>query len=119
MCRCLHQVVNWRFPNCGLNAVEMIVFLRLATRHLLAAHLQSMSFSCEWVNVSIIMLCYVDFRFVNPALVSPYEYGLAEMAPTPKMRRGLMIASKILQVCHLYLQLSYSSRQFDLNYLST
>lgn len=35
---------------------------------------------------------------MNPALVSPYEYGLAESPPTPKMRRGLMIASKILQV---------------------
>ncbi|KRZ17579.1 Neurofibromin, partial [Trichinella zimbabwensis] len=63
MLNVLFYVVNARFPNTGLLAVGMIVFL----------------------------------RFFNPAIVSPFEYGLTENYPNANVKRGLMLVSKILQ----------------------
>jgi neurofibromin 1 len=39
----------------------------------------------------------IFLRFINPMLVSPHEYGLVDMEPTPKMKRGLTLMCKILQ----------------------
>ena len=39
----------------------------------------------------------IFLRFINPAIVSPYELGVIERQPSPKARRGLMLMSKILQ----------------------
>jgi len=39
----------------------------------------------------------VFLRFINPALVSPHEYGIMDTEPTPKMKRGLTLMCKILQ----------------------
>ena len=39
----------------------------------------------------------IFLRFINPVLVSPHEYGLVDMEPTPKMKRGLTLMCKILQ----------------------
>ncbi|XP_077578071.1 neurofibromin [Stigmatopora nigra] len=36
-------------------------------------------------------------RFVNPAIVSPYEAGILEKKPHPRIERGLKLMSKILQ----------------------
>ncbi|XP_051540739.1 neurofibromin isoform X1 [Myxocyprinus asiaticus] len=36
-------------------------------------------------------------RFVNPAIVSPYEAGILDKKPPPKIERGLKLMSKILQ----------------------
>jgi len=36
-------------------------------------------------------------RFINPAIVSPYEMGIVEKQPPPPIKRGLMLMSKILQ----------------------
>ncbi|XP_072312524.1 neurofibromin isoform X2 [Eucyclogobius newberryi] len=36
-------------------------------------------------------------RFVNPAIVSPYEAGILEKKPQPRIERGLKLMSKILQ----------------------
>jgi len=36
-------------------------------------------------------------RFINPAIVSPYEMGIVEKQPPPNIKRGLMLMSKILQ----------------------
>ncbi|XP_061682384.1 neurofibromin isoform X4 [Syngnathoides biaculeatus] len=36
-------------------------------------------------------------RFVNPAIVSPYEAGILEKKPIPRIERGLKLMSKILQ----------------------
>ncbi|XP_049581579.1 neurofibromin isoform X9 [Syngnathus scovelli] len=36
-------------------------------------------------------------RFVNPAIVSPYEAGILEKKPLPRIERGLKLMSKILQ----------------------
>lgn len=39
----------------------------------------------------------VFLRFINPAIVSPFEAGIIEKQPQPKIKRGLMLVSKILQ----------------------
>ena len=39
----------------------------------------------------------IFLRFINPAIVSPYELGVIEKQPSQKSRRGLMLMSKILQ----------------------
>ncbi|XP_066520805.1 neurofibromin isoform X2 [Hoplias malabaricus] len=36
-------------------------------------------------------------RFINPAIVSPYEAGILEKKPPPRIERGLKLMSKILQ----------------------
>ena len=36
-------------------------------------------------------------RFINPAIVSPCEMGIVERQPPSKIKRGLMLMSKILQ----------------------
>ncbi|CAM4729486.1 unnamed protein product [Leuciscus chuanchicus] len=36
-------------------------------------------------------------RFVNPAIVSPYEAGILDKKPPPRIERGLKLMSKILQ----------------------
>nr|XP_055063904.1 neurofibromin isoform X1 [Misgurnus anguillicaudatus] len=36
-------------------------------------------------------------RFVNPAIVSPYEAGILDKKPSPRIERGLKLVSKILQ----------------------
>ena len=43
----------------------------------------------------------VFLRFINPAIVSPFEHGLLDAPPTPKLKRGLTLVSKILQVTSL------------------
>ena len=39
----------------------------------------------------------IFLRFINPVLVSPHEYGIVDIEPTPKMKRGLTLMCKILQ----------------------
>ncbi|XP_076453075.1 neurofibromin-like isoform X4 [Babylonia areolata] len=39
----------------------------------------------------------IFLRFYNPALVSPYESGIVEKEPTPRMKRGLTLMCKIMQ----------------------
>lgn len=39
----------------------------------------------------------IFLRFINPAIVSPFEMGIVEKQPPPKVKRGLMLVSKILQ----------------------
>lgn len=39
----------------------------------------------------------IFLRFINPAIVSPYESGIVDKPPPPKIMRGLMLVSKILQ----------------------
>ena len=36
-------------------------------------------------------------RFINPAIVSPFEMGIVEKQPPQNIKRGLMLMSKILQ----------------------
>lgn len=39
----------------------------------------------------------IFLRFINPAIVSPYDFGIVDKQPPPKIMRGLMLVSKILQ----------------------
>lgn len=39
----------------------------------------------------------IFLRFINPAIVSPYESGIVDKPPPLKILRGLMLVSKILQ----------------------
>uniref|UniRef100_A0A6G1SII6 Neurofibromin n=1 Tax=Aceria tosichella TaxID=561515 RepID=A0A6G1SII6_9ACAR len=39
----------------------------------------------------------IFLRFINPAIVAPYESGIVDKQPPPKITRGLMLVSKILQ----------------------
>ena len=39
----------------------------------------------------------IFLRFINPAIVAPYESGIVDKPPPPKITRGLMLVSKILQ----------------------
>ena len=39
----------------------------------------------------------IFLRFINPVLISPHEYGLVDLEPTQKMKRGLTLMCKILQ----------------------
>lgn len=39
----------------------------------------------------------VFLRFINPVIVSPFEMGIVEKQPPPRIKRGLMLVSKILQ----------------------
>jgi len=39
----------------------------------------------------------IFLRFINPAIVSPYEAGIVDKQPSPRVMRGLMLVSKILQ----------------------
>ncbi|XP_053200312.1 neurofibromin-like isoform X2 [Panonychus citri] len=39
----------------------------------------------------------IFLRFINPAIVSPFEMGIVDLQPNNKVKRGLMLMSKILQ----------------------
>lgn len=39
-------------------------------------------------------------RFVNPAIVSPYEAGILEKKPLPRIERGLKLMSKVRHEKH-------------------
>ncbi|XP_071848474.1 neurofibromin-like isoform X2 [Apostichopus japonicus] len=39
----------------------------------------------------------IFLRFINPAIVSPYEHGIVEPKPSARVERGLKLVSKILQ----------------------
>jgi len=39
----------------------------------------------------------IFLRFINPAIVAPYEAGIVDHQPTQRTMRGLMLVSKILQ----------------------
>ncbi len=36
-------------------------------------------------------------RFINPAIITPYEMGIVEKQPPANIKRGLILMSKILQ----------------------
>lgn len=43
----------------------------------------------------------IFLRFINPAIVSPCESGIVDRQPPQKIKRGLMLVSKILvsEIC--------------------
>ncbi|XP_052799724.1 neurofibromin-like isoform X3 [Mya arenaria] len=67
MCHCLFHVVNQRFQQSTGEAV--------------------------WTVIGTVIF----LRFINPAIVSPYESGIIDVEPTPKIKRGLTLMCKIMQ----------------------
>ena len=65
----------------------------------------------------------IFLRFINPAIVSPFEMGIVEKNPPPNIKRGLMLMSKILQKIANHVEFSkeqhmtcfndFVSRNFD------
>lgn len=46
-------------------------------------------------------------RFVNPAIVSPYEAGILDKKPPPRIERGLKLMSKVRHL-HPYCKLLHT-----------
>ncbi|XP_060559140.1 neurofibromin-like isoform X1 [Ruditapes philippinarum] len=67
MCHCLFHVVNQRFQQSTGEAV--------------------------WTVIGTVIF----LRFINPAIVSPYESGIIDVEATPKIKRGLTLMCKIMQ----------------------
>ncbi|XP_067682311.1 neurofibromin-like isoform X6 [Haliotis asinina] len=67
MCHCLYQVVTQRFQQSSAEAV--------------------------WTVIGTVIF----LRFINPAIVSPYESGIVEEEPTLRIKRGLTLMCKIMQ----------------------
>ncbi|KAL5015709.1 hypothetical protein ScPMuIL_005298 [Solemya velum] len=67
MCHCLYQVVVQRFQQSSVDAV--------------------------WTVIGTVIF----LRFINPAIVSPYESGIIDEEPTMRMKRGLTLICKIMQ----------------------
>ncbi|KAL3856417.1 hypothetical protein ACJMK2_011181 [Sinanodonta woodiana] len=67
MCHCLYQVVTQRFQQSTVDAI--------------------------WTVIGTVIF----LRFINPAIVSPYESGIIDLEPTTKIKRGLTLMCKIMQ----------------------
>lgn len=67
MCHCLSQVVGQRF--------------------------QQSTFEALWTVIGTVIF----LRFINPAIVSPFESGIIDEEPTPRVKRGLTLMCKIMQ----------------------
>ncbi|XP_050410069.1 neurofibromin isoform X2 [Patella vulgata] len=74
MCHTLYQVVTQRFQQSSADSV--------------------------WTVIGTVIF----LRFINPAIVSPYESNIVEEEPTPRMKRGLTLMCKIMQNIANHLQ---------------
>ncbi|XP_040571379.1 neurofibromin isoform X2 [Lepeophtheirus salmonis] len=54
-------------------------------------------------------------RFINPAIVSPYEMGIVEKQPPSHIKRGLMLMSKILQNIANHVEFSKEQHMIEFN----
>ena len=54
-------------------------------------------------------------RFINPAIVSPYEMGIVEKQPPSTIKRGLMLMSKILQNIANHVEFSKEQHMLGFN----
>lgn len=54
----------------------------------------------------------IFLRFINPAIVAPFESGIVERQPPARVKRGLTLVSKILQ--NIANQLEFSKEQYML-----
>lgn len=58
----------------------------------------------------------VFLRFINPAIVSPYEFGIVDEQPSPRVLRGLTLVSKILQNIANNVEFSKEEHMLPFNY---
>ena len=57
----------------------------------------------------------IFLRFINPAIVSPYEMGIVDKQPSSQMKRGLMLVSKILQNIANHVEFSKEQHMLPFN----
>lgn len=57
----------------------------------------------------------IFLRFINPAIVSPYEMGIVDKQPVSKIKRGLMLMSKILQNIANHVEFSKEQHMLPFN----
>ena len=57
----------------------------------------------------------IFLRFINPAIVSPCETGILERQPSPQVKRGLMLMSKILQNIANHVEFSKEQHMLPFN----
>lgn len=57
----------------------------------------------------------IFLRFINPAIVSPCELGIVDRQPPPKIKRGLMLVSKILQNIANHVEFSKEQHMLPFN----
>ncbi|XP_067128062.1 neurofibromin isoform X2 [Centruroides vittatus] len=57
----------------------------------------------------------IFLRFINPAIVSPYEMGIVDKQPSSKSKRGLMLMSKILQNIANHVEFSKEQHMLHFN----
>ncbi|XP_065570505.1 neurofibromin-like isoform X3 [Artemia franciscana] len=57
----------------------------------------------------------IFLRFINPAIVSPYEMGIIEKQPPSSVKRGLMLVSKILQNIANHVEFSKEQHMLPFN----
>ncbi|XP_037071704.1 neurofibromin-like [Pollicipes pollicipes] len=57
----------------------------------------------------------IFLRFINPAIVTPYEMGIVDRQPGPQIKRGLMLMSKILQSIANHVEFSKEQHMLAFN----
>ena len=57
----------------------------------------------------------VFLRFINPAIVSPFELGIVDKQPPQRVKRGLMLMSKILQNIANHVEFSKEQHMLPFN----
>ncbi|XP_077511291.1 neurofibromin 1 isoform X3 [Amblyomma americanum] len=57
----------------------------------------------------------IFLRFINPAIVSPYEMGIVDHQPSSRVKRGLMLMSKILQNIANHVEFSKEQHMLPFN----
>ncbi|XP_075746616.1 neurofibromin isoform X3 [Rhipicephalus microplus] len=57
----------------------------------------------------------IFLRFINPAIVSPYEMGIVDRQPSSRVKRGLMLMSKILQNIANHVEFSKEQHMLPFN----
>ncbi|CAN7985404.1 unnamed protein product [Ixodes hexagonus] len=57
----------------------------------------------------------IFLRFINPAIVSPYEMGIVDRQPSSRTKRGLMLMSKILQNIANHVEFSKEQHMLPFN----
>ncbi|XP_011426816.1 neurofibromin isoform X4 [Magallana gigas] len=85
MCHCLYQVVTQRFQQSSAEAV--------------------------WTVIGTVIF----LRFINPAIVSPFESGIIDEEPTQKVKRGLTLMCKIMQNIANHLQFTKENHMRTFN----
>ncbi|KAF2359602.1 Ras GTPase-activating protein [Trinorchestia longiramus] len=57
----------------------------------------------------------IFLRFINPAIVTPVEMGILDRQPSPQVKRGLMLMSKILQNIANHVEFSKEQHMLPFN----